>query len=238
MYVDVKTYLADDILTKVDKMSMAVSLEARVPLLDHKLIEFAARVPSSLKLRRGVSKYLLRQVLDRRVPRAILDGPKHGFTAPVAEWLRGSLKGLATELLLDGRLKDRGIFEPQRWHGSGTNTSRAGAITVIGCGRSSCSSCGSASSPTARGAPQRRRSSRSQGPVCMCGIAGIISASELPPEDRQRVVAMRDSIVHRGPDAEGLFVDGQAALGHRRLSIVDLGHRQTAARQRRRNGLD
>ena len=113
MYVDVKTYLADDILTKVDKMSMAVSLEARVPLLDHKLLEFAARVPSSLKLRRGVSKYLLRRVLERRVPRAILDGPKHGFTAPVAGWLRGSLKGLATELLFDGRLKDRGIFEPQ-----------------------------------------------------------------------------------------------------------------------------
>jgi asparagine synthase (glutamine-hydrolysing) len=110
MYVDVKTYLADDILAKVDKMSMAVSLEARVPLLDHKLLEFAARVPSSLKLRRGVSKYLLRQALHRRVPRRILDGPKHGFTAPIAEWLRGPLKELATELLLDGRLKDRGIF--------------------------------------------------------------------------------------------------------------------------------
>ena len=108
MYVDVKTYLADDILTKVDKMSMAVSLEARVPLLDHKLIEFAARVPSSLKLRRGRSKHLLRQVLERRVPRSIFDGPKHGFTAPIAEWLRGPLKGMATELLLDGRLKDRG----------------------------------------------------------------------------------------------------------------------------------
>jgi len=113
MYVDVKTYLADDILTKVDKMSMAVSLEARVPLLDHKLLEFAAQVPSSLKLRRGVSKYLLRTVLDRRVPQSILDGPKHGFTAPIAKWLRGPLKGLATELLLDGRLKDRGIFEPR-----------------------------------------------------------------------------------------------------------------------------
>jgi asparagine synthase (glutamine-hydrolysing) len=110
MYVDVKTYLADDILAKVDKMSMAVSLEARVPLLDHKLIEFAARVPSSLKLRRGRTKHLLRQVLERSVPRSILDGPKHGFTAPIADWLRGPLKGMATELLLDGRLKDRGLF--------------------------------------------------------------------------------------------------------------------------------
>jgi asparagine synthase (glutamine-hydrolysing) len=110
MYVDVKTYLADDILTKVDKMSMAVSLEARVPLLDHKLLEFAARVPSSLKLRGRVSKYLLRRVLDRRVPRSILDGPKHGFTAPIGEWLRGPLKEMAAELLLSGRSKDRGIF--------------------------------------------------------------------------------------------------------------------------------
>ncbi|HEY7499688.1 MAG TPA: asparagine synthase (glutamine-hydrolyzing) [Vicinamibacterales bacterium] len=112
MYVDVKTYLVDDILTKVDKMSMAVSLEARVPLLDHKLIEFAARVPSSLKLRRGVSKYLLKQVLHRHVPPAVFDGPKHGFTAPIAQWLRGPLKSLAAELLMDGRLEDRGLFRP------------------------------------------------------------------------------------------------------------------------------
>ena len=110
MYVDVKTYLADDILTKVDKMSMAVSLEARVPLLDHKLIEFAARVPSSLKLRQGQTKYLLREALDRSVPRSMLNGPKYGFTAPIADWLRGPLKNMATELLLDGRLEDRGLF--------------------------------------------------------------------------------------------------------------------------------
>jgi asparagine synthase (glutamine-hydrolysing) len=110
MYVDVKTYLADDILTKVDKMSMAVSLEARVPLLDHKLLEFAARVPSSLKFNHGTSKYLLRKVLDRSVPRSLMSGPKHGFTAPIGEWLRGPLKSLATELLLDGRLRQRGLF--------------------------------------------------------------------------------------------------------------------------------
>ena len=111
MYVDVKTYLPDDILTKVDKMSMAVSLEARVPLLDHKLLEFAARVPTSLKLRGGTSKYLLRRALERRVPRELFTGPKHGFTAPIARWLRGPLKPLATELLFDGQLADRGIFQ-------------------------------------------------------------------------------------------------------------------------------
>jgi asparagine synthase (glutamine-hydrolysing) len=120
MFVDVKTYLADDILAKVDKMSMAVSLEARVPLLDHKLVEFAARVPSSLKLRRGTSKYLLRQVLERRVPARLLKGPKHGFTAPIGEWLRGPLKSLGSGLLLDGRLRERGLFQPSAvarlWH--------------------------------------------------------------------------------------------------------------------------
>jgi len=110
MYVDVKTYLPDDILTKVDRMSMAVSLESRVPLLDHKLIEFAATVPSSLKLRGGTSKYLLRRILEKRVPRSIVDAPKHGFTLPVGEWLRGPLAGLTTDLLFDGRLHDRGLF--------------------------------------------------------------------------------------------------------------------------------
>ena len=85
------------------------SLEARVPLLDHKLLEFAARVPASLKLRGGTSKYLLRRALERRVPRALFTGPKHGFTAPIARWLRGPLKPMARELLFDGRLADRGF---------------------------------------------------------------------------------------------------------------------------------
>ncbi len=111
MYVDARTYMIDDVLTKVDRMSMAVSLEAREPLLDHKLLEFAARVPSSLKLKNGRSKYLLRRVLDRKVPREIIDRPKRGFAAPIGAWLRGPLAGLTSELLLDGRLRDRGIFE-------------------------------------------------------------------------------------------------------------------------------
>jgi asparagine synthase (glutamine-hydrolysing) len=111
LYVDVKTYLVDDILTKVDRMSMAVSLEARVPLLDHKLLEFAAAVPTSLKLKNGRSKYLLRRLLERRIPRAIIDRPKQGFEAPIGEWLRGPLAGMVDSLLLDGRLRDRGIFD-------------------------------------------------------------------------------------------------------------------------------
>jgi asparagine synthase (glutamine-hydrolysing) len=111
LYVDVHTYLPDDILTKVDRMSMAVSLEAREPLLDHRLLEFAARVPASLKLRGGRGKYLLRKVLDRRIPRAILERGKQGFDAPIGEWLRGPLAAMTSELLSDGRLHDRGIFD-------------------------------------------------------------------------------------------------------------------------------
>jgi asparagine synthase (glutamine-hydrolysing) len=111
LYVDVKTYLVDDIMTKVDRMSMAVSLEAREPLLDHKLLEFAAAVPTSLKLKNGRSKYLLRRLLERRIPRAIVDRPKHGFEAPIGAWLRGPLAPMVDSLLLDGRLRDRGIFD-------------------------------------------------------------------------------------------------------------------------------
>ena len=110
LYADVKTYLADDIMTKVDKMSMAVSLESREPLLDHKLLEFAATVPTSLKLKHGQSKYLLRRLLERRIPKAIVDRPKHGFEAPIGEWLRGPLAPMVDALLTDGRLRDRGIF--------------------------------------------------------------------------------------------------------------------------------
>jgi asparagine synthase (glutamine-hydrolysing) len=120
LYVDVKTYLVDDILTKVDRMSMAVSLEAREPLLDHKLVEFAAAVPTSLKLKNGRTKYLLRRLLERRMPRAIVDRPKQGFEAPTGEWLRGPLAGMVDSLLLDGRLRDRGIFDDSTvarlWH--------------------------------------------------------------------------------------------------------------------------
>jgi len=110
LYVDVKTYMLDDILTKVDRMSMAVSLEAREPLLDYRLLEFAATVPTALKLRGNRGKYLLRKVLERRVPRAILERPKQGFEPPTGEWLRGPLADMTGDLLLDGRLQQRGLF--------------------------------------------------------------------------------------------------------------------------------
>jgi asparagine synthase (glutamine-hydrolysing) len=101
-------------------MSMAVSLETRVPLLDHRLIEFVATVPSALKLRRGRGKYLLRRLLQPQVPPGVVERPKHGFTAPVGRWLRGPLRDLARDLLLDGRLGARGIFRSHviadLWH--------------------------------------------------------------------------------------------------------------------------
>jgi len=111
LYVDVKTYLVDDIMTKVDKMSMAVSLESREPLLDHKLLEFAATVPSALKLKNGRGKHLLRRLLERRIPKSIVDRPKHGFEAPIGEWLRGPLAPMVDGLLGDGRMRDRGVFD-------------------------------------------------------------------------------------------------------------------------------
>lgn len=110
LYVDIKTYLVEDILTKVDRMSMAVSLEAREPLLDHKLLEYVATIPSSLKLRDGTSKYLLRQLLRDRLPPSIVNRQKHGFTVPIARWLTGPLRTIGHDLLFDGRLARRGIF--------------------------------------------------------------------------------------------------------------------------------
>ena len=108
-YIDIKTYMTEDILVKVDRMSMAHSLEVRAPILDHKLMEFAATLPSSLKLNRKESKYILKKANEQRLPSDILYRKKQGFRVPLAQWLRQDLKGYVNDTLLSSE-KDLGEF--------------------------------------------------------------------------------------------------------------------------------
>ena len=111
MRVDQKTYLPDAMLTKVDRASMAVSLEVRVPLLDHRVVEFTSKIPDSLKYRGGKGKYLLRRLLARYVPESLFERPKMGFGVPIEDWFRSELKEMLLDYLSQERLKREGLFD-------------------------------------------------------------------------------------------------------------------------------
>jgi len=110
-YADMKTYLPGDILTKVDRASMAHSLEVRVPLLDHRFVEWAATVPSSLKLRGGEGKYLLKKALEPLVPHDVMYRPKMGFSVPISAWFRGPLRDRVRSAITGPVIADSGIFD-------------------------------------------------------------------------------------------------------------------------------
>jgi asparagine synthase (glutamine-hydrolysing) len=118
MLADQAVYLPDDSLVKVDRASMAVNLEVRAPLLDHRVVELSWRMPRSLKLRGGVGKWALRQVLYRRVPRALVERPKMGFTVPIDQWLRGPLRPWAEGLLLDPAADRERLLDPAKVAGA------------------------------------------------------------------------------------------------------------------------
>jgi asparagine synthase (glutamine-hydrolysing) len=125
MYLDQRTYLPDDILVKVDRASMAVGLEARVPFLDHRVVEFAWRLPLEVKLRNGTGKWILKSLLGRHLPRHLVDHPKMGFGIPLGAWLRGPLSEWAQDLLSEDSLRRSAMLNPapvrQAWseHSSG-----------------------------------------------------------------------------------------------------------------------
>ena len=137
MYQDATDYLPNDVLTKVDRAAMAVSLETRVPFLDHRVAAIAARIPIRMKIEGGQGKAILRKLLFRHVPAAMFERPKQGFAVPVGEWLRGPLRDWAESLLDERRLREEGYFDAavvrRRWesHAAGGPDATASLWAIL-----------------------------------------------------------------------------------------------------------
>ena len=137
MYLDTLDFLPNDVLCKVDRAAMANSLETRAPFLDHRVVELAWRLPLNMRLRKGSTKWALRQILDRHVPRSLIDRPKAGFSIPLGSWLRGPLKEWAETLLDERTLTAQGYLQcapiRKKWeeHLSGTYDHSAAIWTVL-----------------------------------------------------------------------------------------------------------
>jgi asparagine synthase (glutamine-hydrolysing) len=137
MLWDIRNYLPDDVLTKVDRVTMGVSLESRAPLLDHRVVDFSWKLPHEFKYRDGQSKWILRQILYKYVPRNLVERSKMGFAVPIDVWLRGPLREWAESLLSEERLIKDGYFYPEpirkKWteHLSGTRNWQSQLWTVL-----------------------------------------------------------------------------------------------------------
>jgi asparagine synthase (glutamine-hydrolysing) len=137
MYCDAVSYLPDDILAKVDRASMAVALETRVPFLDHRVAEVAARIPLDMKVHNGRGKHIVRKLLYGLVPRELVDRPKAGFAIPVGEWIKGPLRPWAEDLLDPGLIRSQGWLDAdivqKRWrqHFSGQRDSTAALWALL-----------------------------------------------------------------------------------------------------------
>ena len=135
IFQDLISYLSDDILVKVDRASMAASLEARAPLLDHRLVDFVWRLPLSARLRDGRGKWLLRRIVDRHVPAALMDRPKTGFAMPIGDWLRGPLRDWAEPLLAPAALEAGAGFDRGGRHRRRGGVTSPARPRSCGCGR-------------------------------------------------------------------------------------------------------
>ena len=122
MALDLMTYLPDDILTKVDRTSMGVALETRVPILDHRVVEFAWKLPLEMKVKNRQGKRILREVLYKYVPQTMIERPKTGFAIPLDTWLRGPLRDWAESLLDKRQIKEQGLLNPELIHGKVAGT--------------------------------------------------------------------------------------------------------------------